>query len=137
MTTLSDIYDSFLSKIADYNLASLVDTDLKDELFGYFKPARAKFYKCKKVLDLKDDSLTFVEELSDYEIEIIVQLMLVEYMKPLILTSEITKQALSDKDFKIWSQANHLRELNLLYRLFQKEAEKMITKYLYMELTDK
>jgi hypothetical protein len=63
--------------------------------------------------------------------------MLVEYMKPQVLSSEVIKQGLSDKNFKLSSQANQLRELNLLYRMLRQESEKMITKYTYFELDDK
>ncbi len=74
--------------------------------------------------------------LSDYEIDIISNLMLVEYIKPQYLSSEVIKQSLSDKDFKIHSQANQLREIGLLYRNLRKEARKMITEYTYMGMTD-
>lgn len=73
-------------------------------------------------------------ELTPYEIEVIVKLMIVEQLKPIVLSSEVLKQSLSDKDFKIYSQANQLRELNLLYRLIQKEANKMITEYSFIDV---
>jgi hypothetical protein len=72
--------------------------------------------------------------LTEFEMAILTHLMLVEYMKPQVLSTEVIKQSLSDKDFKIYSQANQLRELNLLYRLLQKESKKLITEYTYMEM---
>jgi hypothetical protein len=136
MTNLSEVYDMFLSKISDYNIANLLETELNEELLMYFKSARTEFHKCKNSLDLDESETIIVGDLTPYEIKIIVKLMIVEYMTPIMLSSEIVKQSLSDKDFKIHSQANHLRELTLLYRLLQKEAEKMITKYSYMGMTD-
>lgn len=142
MTNLSDIYDIFLSKISDYNLVNLLPEEVDEELLGYFKSARTKFYKCKKDkdgndrLELSEDDTKVTGKLTYYEMEILVKLMLVEYMTPILLSSEVLKQGLSDKDFKIYSQANQLRELNLLYRLLQKEANKMITEYTYMGMTE-
>ena len=52
MTNLSDIYDIFLSKISDYNLINLLPEEIDEELLGYFKSARTKFYKCKTRLDI-------------------------------------------------------------------------------------
>lgn len=74
--------------------------------------------------------------LTDFEIDILTALMLVEYMRPQLIATEVMKQSLSDKDFRIYSQANQLRELNLLYRLLQREAKVMITEYTYVGMTD-
>lgn len=136
MTNLSEIYDTFLSKISDYSFFNLLPSEVEEELFSYFKSASAKFYKCKNDLSLTSDGTAVNSLLTPYEIEILVHLMLVEYMKPVVLSSEVLRQSLSDKDFKIYSQANQLRELNLLYRLLQKESNKMITEYSYMGMTD-
>lgn len=141
MTPMTDIYESFLQKISDYSFLSptITEDEMNEELFGYFKSARAKFYKCKKSLKTVINDLDEVEvesDLTPYEIEVIVKLMLVEYMTPQVLSSEVLKQSLSDKDFRIYSQANQLRELNLLYRLMQREATKMITEYTFLGMTD-
>jgi hypothetical protein len=141
-TSISEIYDNFLSKITDYTFLSdtITQQDVEDDLFGYFKTARAKFRKCKNDLTTVDDGtgkLVFNVDLDLFEIEILTTLMLVEYIKPLLLSSEVLKQSLSDKDFKIYSQANQIRELSLLYRMLRQESEKMITRYTYFDLEDK
>lgn len=146
-TYLTDVYSSFLDGISDYTFVSILQEELEEILFGFFKKARAKFYRCKQSLELfedvddiqyfgkkeEDGSITDVE-LIEFELMILAHLMTVEYMKQQVLSSEVIKQSLSDKDFKIYSQANQLRELNLLYRLVQKECGKMITEYGYMGL---
>lgn len=141
MTSLAEIYNTFLSKISDYSFLSqsITEQEIEENLFDYFKSASAKFYKCKKSLEVvENEGEKFVEgDLNQYEIEILVNLMLVEYMKPIVLSSEVLKQSLSDKDFRIYSQANQLRELSLLYRLLQRDAQKMITEYSYIGMTDK
>jgi hypothetical protein len=51
-TSISEIYDNFLSKITDYTLLSdtLTQKDIENDLFGYFKTAKAKFRKCRNDL---------------------------------------------------------------------------------------
>jgi len=142
-TRLAEVYDGFLGKISDYTLLSdtITDMDIDEELFGYFKSARAKFFRCRqslKTVTLVDDEneeyVSFEVELTDYEIEVVIALMLVEYTKPYLLSTEVIKQSLSDKDFRMSSQANQLRELRLLAKELKKEANKMVSTYTYQKL---
>lgn len=157
-----EIYDSFLSSISDYTLipdnfgdAETEEKAIEGDLAMYFNKARRRFRKCRQRLDTikdnegreyfgyKDSEHVDADEdgnvtvaLTGFEIDIIVQLMLVEYMKPQLIATEVMKQSLSDKDFRIYSQANQLRELNLLYRLLQREARGMMTEYTYEGIVD-
>lgn len=138
VTRISEVYDSFLSKISDYTLLNLTDEEIREDLFHYFKTARTKFYRCKSSLatitDELTDELVFTEEIHPFEIEVLATLMLVEYITPTLNSSEVIKQSLSDKDFKIYSQASQLRELRLLKRELKAEANKMITEYTFFGL---
>lgn len=134
---LSEVYDSFLSKITDYALLTLTDDEIEEDLYRYFKSARTKFYRCKSDLTpIKNDldELYFPLGLHPFEVEILATLMLVEHITPTLNSSEVVKQSLSDKDFKVYSQANQLRELRLLRRELKSEANKMITEYTYFGL---
>lgn len=140
-TPISDLYDNFLQKITDYGFIAPDTTqqDIEDDLFGYFKVARAKFYRCKQDLSTVDDGtgsgeLTFTVDLKYIEIEVLANLMLVEYLKPKLITDETLKQSLSDKDFKIYSQASQIREIRLLIASLKSEASKLITEYTFMDL---
>ena len=62
--------------------------------------------------------------------------MVVEYLRPIMISDDVTKQKLSDKDFKVTSQANQLKELRMLYKSMISEANKLITQYTYRELGD-
>ena len=136
---MEELYDSFLQKISDYSFLSetITEQDIFDELFGYFKTARTKFYRCKNSLEVVENELgeqEFTVELHPMEIEVLSVLMLVEYLKPQMITSETLKQSLSDKDFKIYSQASQLREIRLLYQAMKADANKLITEYTYLDL---
>lgn len=137
VTNLEEINDMFLSKITDYRILAMTDEEIDETLLGYFKSARANFYKCKKSLKLQKDMENGVyieDELSDFEIEIITSLMLVSHITPQLLSSENLKQSLSDKDFKIYSQANQLREVRLLLNSLESKSKKMITEYTFFDL---
>jgi hypothetical protein len=139
MTTIEEVYDSFLSQISDYSFLSdsITQQDIEDDLFGYFKKARTKFHRCKNSLEVSENEegiLEFSVDLHPMEIEVLATLMLVEYLKPQLITSETIKQSLSDKDFKIYSQASQLREIRLLLKAMQADSSKLITEYTYLDL---
>lgn len=138
-TDISVIYDIFLSKVSSYTLSSddITAEEIDEELFGYFDSARTLFYKCKNSLETNEEKTVILSVLTPFEKAIIVKLMRVEYLAPKVLSDEVILQSLSDKDFKIHSQANQLRELSLLYGRLKKEADKMITEYTYIGMTDK
>lgn len=141
-TPITDLYDSFLSKISDYTFISdeRMDEDVDEELMGYLKSACRTFRrKCKQDLTIvtgEDGEKTFVSTLDFLEEDIIVALMIVEYLKPQVLSSDTIRQNMSDKEFQVYSQANHLRELSLLYRLFKKEASALISEYSFDDIED-
>lgn len=138
-TKVEKVLSRFLRKISDYSFmtAEMTNDEIEDELIGYLESAIAKFMVSRKeleIISLKDGSKTFTVWLSGLEIEVLVSLMLVEYMKPQILASETLKQTLSDKDFKIYSQANQVRELRLLHGVIKGEAETLMNKYSYNDM---
>lgn len=126
------IYDTFLSKISDYSVLGMTQADVETQLEKYLLSAIPRFRFCKTDLTDRDSTLKrFNNTLTDYEIEILSKLMIVEYMNPKIVSSELMKQALGDKDFAIYSQANHLKELLNLRKELRSEVSKMINDYTY------
>lgn len=139
MTKVTDVFERFLSKITNYSFLTISKEELEATLMDYLRSAIANFHKCKKSLNIVDDEngeKVFEEELTPYEQEILAMYMIIEYLRPRIVTDEIIEQSLSDKDFKIYSQANQLRELNLLYRMLRREVDKKVTEYTYFDIED-
>jgi len=129
-TPFQSVYDSFLMKVEDYSFLNLTQEDLESDLENYLNISSAKFRVCKK--DLSDKNLTTKEfnvDLSIMEIEILSSLMVVEYLKPQITTSNLLKQKMTDKDFKIYSQGNHLDQLMKLYKQMKHESQSLINDY--------
>lgn len=147
-TKMEDLFRDFLSNIDDYSLTLGPNRDedsLLEELFGHYKYARRKFLKCQKDLGTNYNSyyeipegeeMIITDDLNYQEFDIIVSLMLVSYLRPVINSNKVLKQALTDKDFNLTSQANHLNQLSIWYRRLQSEADRAMTKYTYRGLGD-
>lgn len=135
-TQVEEVFDAFLQKITDYSFANnLSDEELEEKLHGLLKTAIRQFRKCRKSLKLKKDPITseidFAEELDGMEIEILSYLMIVEHLNAKVVSSEGLEQVLTDKDFKVYSQANQLQNVEQIRKNFRALSNKMITEYLY------
>lgn len=142
---MDDVYREFLANIDDYALTlnERDEVSLLEELFGHYKFARRKFSKSRADLGTNYQSHRDVPEgeemlindsLSYQEVDIIIHLMLVSYLRPIINSNKVLRQALTDKDFNLTSQANHLSQLTIWYRRLQSEADRAMTKYTYRRL---
>lgn len=124
MTSLDTIFGSFLSKISDYSLSLLnrSENEIYEILLEFYDSAIAFFPQCRKNLVPQKNTNMLSEELTVLEIEIISGLMLLEYLRPVLYRNEVLEQVLSDKDFRVNSQANHM---NQLYNLFNKTKQEV------------
>jgi DNA-binding transcriptional regulator YbjK len=129
-TPLTDIYDFFLSKVSDYSFIRLNNTgDLEAVLYKYLRSAVVKFVNCNKDLTIDEVNQQFVSDLDMDEKEILATLMAVEYVSNQILNEKNMKQVISDKDYKIHSQANHLQELLKIKKDLVLEASQLMSDY--------
>lgn len=137
-TKLEVVYEAFLQKITDYNFANnMTDEDVEEKLRGLLKTACRNFRKCKKNLSFDEANIIFVSELDGMEIEILAYLMVVEYLTAKVVSTESLEQVLNDKDFKIYSQANQLSNVEQVRKNFRSMTNKLITEYLYEEKVSK
>lgn len=128
-TPYSDIYNLFLSKINSYDFATLTLGELEDELHDYLLVATTNFTECEKLSNRNETLKRFEEDLSLTEQDILATLIIVEYLSPKVLTDELIIHALSDKDIKMTSQANHLLALEKIKSNTVREANVKINKY--------
>lgn len=129
LTTFEDIFDPFLAKISDYDeLPSVTEEDFNSIVDRYLRSALAKFTNKG---DIKADfkSRTFNKELDDYVIEVIASLLVVEWLTPQINNTQLTKQAMTSKDYNLTSQRNHLTGLIQLRKTMKKEATYLANRY--------
>ena len=111
-TPYSKVYERFLQKVTDFNLVEFDDNTLDKMLLGWLSSAIVKMRKCQHDLSLRDDGeLTFNEDLSDLEIELLAMGMLDSWITPQIASTELTLQFIGGKEEKMFSQSSHLAEL--------------------------
>jgi len=133
-TQYSDVYNSFLGKITDYDLPKFDDTDKEEILYGYMKSACVNFKNvCKVDLSDRDEVLKqFNLNLDDEIIDIITESMIVEWLKPKVLSTENLKNCLSTKDFSLFSPANLLKEMREILTYSRNNARSLINNYSFI-----
>ena len=130
-TPYSIIDNSFLNKITDDFLLTMDDEDLQELIDMYRFSANIRFKQCNKLMDRDEDLRQYNQALTDEEIEILANLMVLEWLKPLINSIEVLKQGMSTKDYQMFSQANHLKELMVLRKETNAEINRLIVSYTY------
>lgn len=132
-TPYTDVYNIFLAKITDYGLPQLT-TEIQDSILEtQLTSACVKFADiCKENLYARNEELgEFTDTLSESSKEILSELMLVEWLKPQLYKSEFFENALSTKDFSVFSPANLLKEIRSTYLMAKDNARYMMINYSY------
>lgn len=136
-TTYDEIYDRFLNKVTDYELASLLNPDLVTQLLKNLKGAISDFLYCKQDLSSRDDAGgTFSITLTDLEQSILAKFMVVQWVNPQILRLENIRNELGNKDFQTFSPGNLLDKLLLLKKDLIREATEDMIFYHYNTITE-
>jgi hypothetical protein len=130
-TPYEDVYARFTPKITDFNFANLMDAEVEEYFETFLKSSIIKFRYCDKLSDRDETLKQFNKDLSEEEQEILSILMSVEYLTPKLLTDELLKQTLSSKDYSLYSQANHIKEIRELRNKYQQEANNLMILYTF------
>ena len=131
-TPYENIYKVFLSKVKDYSFLDMTQQEIEDQFQDYLVSALTKFKRCKSNLKDRDDELKqFNTTISDEEIEILSILMVAEYLSSILISSELLKPVMTDADFKIYAQSNHIKEISNLRKDMRKEANQLMVDYSY------
>lgn len=131
-TPLRDVYNAFLSKIEadDWMLTEYEDGNPSEELLLDWQmildSAIAQFRYPRVSLDYDKESAVFTEDLGNDEIQILSNLMKLEWIRRCISTWDNIRQLYSDKDF---SQANFLDKLNKTGEQVRDECRLMLDRY--------
>ena len=131
-TPLQDVYDAFLSKIeADDWMLSGIEGDLvSEEILKDWRmllnAAIMQFRYPRVSLDYDKESAVFTDDLGNDEIQILANLMKLEWIRRCISTWDNIRQLYSDKDF---SQANFLDKLNKTGEQVRDECRLMLDRY--------
>nr|DAR55674.1 MAG TPA: hypothetical protein [Caudoviricetes sp.] len=135
-TPYEKIYENLLPKFRSYEIPMMTVEEVKENLHDYLVPAIARFHVCRKDLNDRDDIVErFNCDLSDMEIEIFSNYMLLEYIdSTYIRTSTLLKVNLSSTDFNAFSPANMLDKLMAMHKTYLAENEALLSRYAWLGL---
>ena len=126
-TPLQDVYDAFLSKIeADDWMLTEEENVVTEDWRMLLNAAIMQFRYPRVSLDYDKESAIFTDTLSNDEIQILANLMKLEWIRRCISTWDNIRQLYSDKDF---SQANFLDKLNKTGEQVRDECRLMLDRY--------
>ena len=112
-TSFDEMEDFFLAGITDDMYLELTKEDTKqilDEILLAALPS-FEFPKNKNLLDVDLDSREFDDDLTTEEMMIIRQYMIAEWIGYQLATIDNVRQKYSGSDFKLTSQASHIKQL--------------------------
>lgn len=133
-TSYEKIYENLLPKFRSYEIPLMSTEEVKDYLHDFLIPAISRFHVCRKDLSNRDDILQrFNVELSDIEIEILSNYLLIEYIdSEYIRVPSLLKVQLPSSDFKVFSPANFLDKLMAMHKTYVTENETLLSRYAWM-----
>lgn len=120
MTPLSEVYNSFLQKITDFDILKLDEEDFFYECFQLLKSSVARFTVSNDIC-IVEQSSEFNRVLTSLEIDILSLGMVLAWVEPKINNIALYKMKLSSKDYKSFSQANHIKEMREIKSQAQKD----------------
>lgn len=133
-TPYEKIYENLLAKFRSYEIPMMTVEEVKENLHDYLIPAIARFHVCRKDLNDRDDIVErFNFDLSDVEIEILSNYMLLEYIdSTYVRTATLLKVNLSSTDFNAFSPANMLDKLMSMHKTYLSENEGLLSRYAWL-----
>lgn len=133
-TSYEKIYENLLPKFRSYDIPLMSTEEVKDCLHDYLVPAISRFHVCRKNLTDRDDIVQrFNVDLSDIEIEILSNYLLIEYIdSEYIRVPSLLKVQLPSSDFKVFSPANFLEKLMNMHKTYVSENETLLSRYAWM-----
>lgn len=129
-TELSYVIEQFTYRVRDYNWADYLPSELDQIVYSYLRSSISSFKRiCKSDLTVQNDEI--VGDLTEEEIAILVDGMILEWMKPYVYSSDNFRNGMNTKDYSVFSPANLLKEMNNTYTALKQEHDHEIVKYSY------
>ena len=131
-TPYEKVYNRFLQKISDFNLAEVDDYSFSEMMNSWLNSAVIRVRKCQHDLSKRDDEFQeFEEDLSDLEIELLALGMVDAWVSPMLNSTELTLQFVGGKEEKYYSQSQMLAELRNLKKENSLEMNRLHNYYTY------
>lgn len=130
MTPYEKVFRPFLGKISDPIYYEIPVEVAESEMGNLLDAAISNFEYSKIDLSKNDDIQEFDNELSIYEVQILSDLMAIEWYKRFLFDADLlTGPALTTKDFNENSSGTHIRSLNSSLINLTKQLENKKRKY--------
>lgn len=131
--SFDDIIERFLPSVKEYAYIGLDEYERNEILYSYIVAAAAKFRSaCLEDLDDVDTNAgIFNSDLSDETIDILVDLVRVEWLKQKLYNSDLMRNGMSTKDYTIFSPANLHAQIRETYQDARKDAQNRLYQYSY------
>lgn len=133
MTTPFDtIYPQFLSQVTDYELATMDEIALEENLQLWLLGAIGFFSNCKH--DLSDFDLVtqqFNSDLNHMEKQILAKFMVIVYLDTHLIKDSLYKEKLNSKDYRSYSPAALMKTLLEVKTKINSEANTLMSRYSY------
>lgn len=136
-TSFSEIYDNFLMTITDYRLITLYNasvTDFQTYLSAWLIQSIPEFTNCDQ--SLAYSSSEFTETLTQKNIDVLILLMKKRWFEKELENILQMTNVVQDRDFKMHSQANNLKEKRERLITLQEEVSQKLVDYGFAYSTD-
>jgi len=139
-TEFSDIFDLFMVQIKDWRLQSLYDAsklDFETYLSGFLFLSIPQFEDtCNQSLTYDSTTKTFTETLTNSNQVILAKLMVEKWLEKEVQDVNQMNLHLQDRDFKVYSESQNLKEKSLHLDKTKEYNSQIITNYSYSKSTD-
>ena len=125
-TPYEKIYNRFLSRTTDFNLAELDDYTLNEMLKSWLHSAIVKT-RTSTDLSRNDEDEVFENDLTDLDVELLAMGMTISWLDQTLNSTELTLQFLGGKEEKFYSQSAHISELRALRTDTLREMQQLYT----------
>lgn len=130
-TKFSEVFDLFITKIKDWRLNSLFTesiTDFENYLSGFLINAIPGFTVCNQSLSYSLSTKEFLAELTMDNQVILAEMMVEKWLEKEIQDVNQMNLHLQDRDFKVYSESQNLREKSFhLDKVKEYNSQRMTT----------
>ena len=130
-TTFEEVFSRFRSRIRNYDFLEFDDFTILQYQYSLLIQSVFDFSDiCKTDIENYDSELmVFNQKLTGKEINILSLGMMVHFLEPYVYNTDALQNAISTKDFSVYSPANLLEKMTELLKETKKELKKEINLY--------
>ena len=126
-TPYEKVYERFLNRTTDFNLADLDDHTLNEMLKGWLHSAIVKTRTSSDLAKRDDNVEVFEGDLNDLDVELLAMGMVLAWLDQRINSTEYTNLFVGGKEEKFYSPSSQLSELRALRADTLREMQQLYT----------